>query len=150
MSMDHDQLLAVLSPCGLDCSRCVSSASGVVRQGAEALAAKLAGFAAKAPLFAAHAPALAHWAEFEAVLAFLQEGACTGCRTPGASRNGACRVKDCVRERAVDFCFQCPDYPCADHGLFPPLAAKWRVAQDFMREHGVEAWWHDQATRPRY
>jgi hypothetical protein len=64
--------------------------------------------------------------------------------------NAACRVKDCVRERAVDFCFECPDYPCEDHGLFPPLAAKWRRAQDFMKAHGAEAWWQEQAALPRY
>ncbi len=148
--MDHDQLLAVLAPCGLDCSRCVSSATGTVRQAARALSASLAGFAAKAPIFAAHEPALARWSHFEGVLSFLERGSCAGCRNPGAACNGACRVKDCVRERGVDFCCQCPDYPCEGHGLFPPLAARWRVAQDFMRAHGAEAWWRDQSTRPRY
>jgi len=128
----------------------VSCATGTVRKAAEGLTANLAGFAAKAPLFAAQEPALAHWDHFEAILAFLQKGSCTGCRNPGASCNAACNVKDCVRDKGVDFCFQCPDYPCQEHGLFPPLVAKWRVAQDYMKANGADAWWHEQSTRPRY
>ena len=84
------------------------------------------------------------------MLDFLCEGDCQGCRVPGANCNAACRVKECVRTKGVDFCFECAEYPCKDHGLFPSLAAKWRAANDRMKIAGIETWWEEQSAMPRY
>lgn len=149
--MMYSDVVEKVAPCGLDCSRCVSCSSGRPREAALSLARAVQGFAKRAPVFAERTPALRGWAEFEAVLAALSEGSCSGCRGGAATAcNGACRVKDCVKERCVDFCFQCPDYPCQMHGLFPGLEARWRENQDAMRASGAEAWYDATLARPRY
>jgi hypothetical protein len=39
-----------------------------------------------------------------------------GCRAQDASQPEHCRkceIKDCATSRAVNFCFECPSFPCA-------------------------------------
>ena len=41
---------------------------------------------------------------------------CPGCRTVGGkclAVDGTCETYSCVVEHAVDFCFECPEFPCA-------------------------------------
>ncbi len=41
---------------------------------------------------------------------------CPGCRTVRGkclAVDGTCATYACVTEHAVDFCFQCPEFPCA-------------------------------------
>ena len=40
---------------------------------------------------------------------------CAGCLRGDAGKPEHCRkcaLKDCVRERGLTYCFQCPEYPC--------------------------------------
>ncbi|MBC5580951.1 DUF3795 domain-containing protein [Anaerofilum sp. BX8] len=40
---------------------------------------------------------------------------CAGCRNSDAGKPEHCRkckIKDCVREKALSHCFECPGYPC--------------------------------------
>ena len=79
----------------------------------------------------------------------LGKGGCSGCRT-GKCLLGDCRVKDCNRERGVDYCFQCPDFAGCDPGLPAGLAERWRDNNRRMAEMGLAAYCAWQAGRPRY
>lgn len=40
---------------------------------------------------------------------------CAGCLNSDLGKPEHCRkctIKDCVRARGLDYCFQCPEYPC--------------------------------------
>ena len=151
--MDHDltyeEILDRLSPCGLDCHRCVMCAEGVIKESATRLAAALAGFEHMAPRVADRASALAGYQQFSEVLAFFQGAGCTGCRSGGGTLP-FCAARTCFREKAVDYCFQCQEYPC-DRNHYPDnLADRWRANNDRMREVGVEQYYRESLSKPRY
>jgi hypothetical protein len=148
--MNYSDIVSKISPCGLDCSRCVSCSFGGPNRLATELSNCLEGFAARARDFASKESVLKEWDNFEAVLGYLKKGICNGCRNPGAACNGSCRVKDCIAVKKVDFCFQCQEYPCENHGLFPPLELRWRANQDAMKSRGLETWFLEQSRKPRY
>jgi hypothetical protein len=73
-----------------------------------------------------------------------EEVACLGCR---AGKRGpyctTCHMATCARKRGVDFCSQCPDYPCAELQAFqaerPHRLELWEnLAQ--IREQGWQRW----------
>ncbi|MDD3313640.1 C-GCAxxG-C-C family (seleno)protein [Pseudodesulfovibrio sp.] len=146
-----DELVrARLAPCGLCCGRCVAYAGGPVRRSAAALAEALGeNFAPYAERFAPMNPAFGHYAGFRELLDFLASGSCGGCRGQGCLFQ-SCKVPDCAREHGVDYCFECPEFPCDRHGLPGPLAERWRANNEKMAEIGVEVWYDGCCKRPRY
>ena len=42
------------------------------------------------------------------------QGGCPGCRQTVWEEGGACLPVACCRERGIDFCGECPDFPCAE------------------------------------
>lgn len=138
-----------LAPCGLDCSRCVRRSGGTIQQAARTLRDGLDGFATMAQLYAAHDSRFSAYGDFSALLDFFSQGDCPGCRN-GASCNGGCAAQTCCREKQVDFCFQCDEYPCERNSFNPGLAQKWRMKNDSMKENGIETFYDRQRCMPRY
>jgi hypothetical protein len=147
--LTYEQILARLAPCGLDCHRCVMCADGVVRQGAEELSAELQGFEHMASQAADRVPALAGYREFADVLAFFAAASCSGCRQGGATLP-FCAARTCFKEQGVDFCFQCGEYPCSRNTFPEELEKRWRANNDRMRAVGVERYYRESLTQPRY
>jgi hypothetical protein len=147
----HDTDVArVLAPCGLHCGKCAAFADGPVREHARALQALLGdNFGAYAERFAAAQPAFEGYGAFRELLDYLASGACTGCRGRGCLFQ-ACRVGPCARERGVDFCFQCADFPCTGHGMPERLEALWRRNNRTMAEQGPRAFYATIKDKPRY
>ncbi len=96
--MQREELLQILAPCGLDCSRCLSRAGGSIQQAGAALVAGLEGFDKQAPRFALMNPVFEHYAGFQAVVEYLAAGVCSGCRD-GGCLNASCGVKDCILKK---------------------------------------------------
>lgn len=84
---------------------------------------------------------------------------CKGCREQNGRvlKNDSCATLECVKEKGVDYCFECGDFPC------PKLASVADMADSYphnlklynlcrMKKVGVEAWAeHDAAEiRKRY
>lgn len=73
-----------------------------------------------------------------------EEAKCYGCRS---SKRGPycsiCTMADCAKDNGVDFCVECPKYPCDDIKAFqaerPHRAELWKDA-DRIKEIGYEAW----------
>lgn len=82
--------------------------------------------------------------------------ACGGCRAQGGCRLhwGHCDTLDCVREKGVEFCFECPEFPCGM--LMPCSDGAERYPHNIklfnlcrMKEVGVENWAENEAAEIR-
>lgn len=72
---------------------------------------------------------------------------CPGCLAGDAGKPEhcrKCRIKDCVRDRGLAYCFQCPEFPCRDiRSLEKSYTARYRVSlvQSSLtaKEQGIDA-----------
>ena len=83
---------------------------------------------------------------FRDFLEDLVKSDCT-CRTGGGSPD--CKIRTCAKERGVDVCPLCPEYPCV---LIEDLAEHYVTAiQDGkrLRRIGLKAWAREQEERAR-
>lgn len=75
------------------------------------------------------------------------EKACPGCRADGG--NPGCGIRTCARERAVEACPFCGDYPCKlildFEKVYPTLVSDGKRLRDI----GVDAWVATQEERVR-
>lgn len=148
--MDRKELEDRLAPCGLDCSRCVRKMGGESARLAASLAKALEGFGSFASRGAAMNPIFAGYPQFEAVLGFLAGADCGGCRTDNRCGIPGCAAKVCAAERGIPFCGECAEFPC-DRNAYPEsLASRWRAMGERIAEVGAEAYYAEQAGRPRY
>jgi len=147
--MKYGEIVRRLAPCGLDCSRCVDYEDGEIRRSALRLIELLGNYERLALLKADFDPAFKHYPEFSTLLTRFSEASCGGCRSDHAHSPVQCSVRACYREEGVDFCFQCKAYPC-EKGLSGPIGERWKKMNDRMQEFGVEAYYDEQAKKPRY
>lgn len=74
-------------------------------------------------------------------------GGCPGCRADGGFPQ--CPIRVCARERGLELCNQCPDFPCprieALDAIYPILIADNRRLQ----EVGLEQWLSEMEERAR-
>jgi hypothetical protein len=148
--MEKHDVLKALAPCGLDCSRCVRFKDGDLARAAQTLFEGLIGFSGMASRMAQAVPALAGYPQFEAVLKVLAEADCIGCRRGSATCLPTCQIKSCFREKGVDFCGECVEFPC-DKSPFPgPFKQRWMEMNQRIKENGPEAYYTEQRKKPRY
>lgn len=131
--------LEFVTYCGLYCELCGARAR-IPRQAA-ALQQAMAdeGW----PFWGSEIPGLAPFWQF------LQElqagGGCPGCRAGGGYP--ACQIRTCARERGVEVCADCTDFPC---GHIEPLAARYPTLladNARLQRAGLEQWLAEQAAR---
>ncbi|MCX7711202.1 MAG: DUF3795 domain-containing protein [Clostridia bacterium] len=82
--------------------------------------------------------------------------ACKGCRAQGGCRLhwGNCDMLDCVKEKNVDFCFQCSEFPCSMYT--PCVDGADRYTHNIkifnlcrIKAVGVEKWAEEEAAEVR-
>ena len=148
--MDYAEVVAMIAPCGLNCGKCVVYHGGEIQQHSAALVDLLGpNFDPYAARFAHMNPVFEHYEGFKTLLSFLAQGSCHTCRQ-GQCLFTACRVRTCIREKGVDFCFECNEFPCDKHGLNPRLEHVWRQSNGLMKELGVEGFYEKIKDDPRY
>jgi hypothetical protein len=67
-----------------------------------------------------------------------ENGTCTSCRE--GSGNPGCTVRICAKEKGIEMCALCEDYPC---GHFDEFFKGYPILQQdnaLLREKGMEAW----------
>jgi hypothetical protein len=139
MTMSED--LEFVTYCGLYCDLCGARAR--IPQQAAALQQAMAeeGW----PYWGQEIPGFAGFWDF---LEGLQaEGGCPGCRAGGGDPE--CQIRDCARERGVEMCGLCDDFPCE---AVQALAARYPtlIADNArLRAIGLERWLAEQAERAR-
>ncbi len=146
---EREALRRAVAPCGLDCGRCLSNPESPIATLARDLRRELGGFAAMAERFAGMDPAFAQYPGFAAVLDRLADADCSGCRD-GRCLLTSCGVKDCAPAHGVDWCCECPEFPCEKSNLPPMLRQRWRRNTERIRELGPAAWLDAIRKKPRY
>lgn len=147
---EKDFIKSRLAPCGLMCGKCVAFKDGPVQLASSELKAQLGdNFGEYAKRFEGMNPVFKNYPGFADLLDFLASGSCTSCRDRGCLFKD-CAVTKCVRDKGVDYCFQCEEFPCERHGFPDRLENIWRGNNEKMKESGIGAWFRLCKDKPRY
>ena len=147
--MNYSEIRAVLAPCGLNCGGCLAFAEGEIRRHSVRLKELLGSFDGYAERFSKFRPVFENYPQFKLMLDHFTRGDCGGCRS-GDCRYPNCGVAACFREKGVDFCFQCDEFPCDHSNLDGDLKARWLKMNGMMKEMGVERYYTETKDLPRY
>lgn len=145
----YKDILKVLAPCGLNCTKCFAFAEGEIKALSEGLEERLGSFDRYAERFTKFIPVFANYPPFKELLAHLASGDCFGCRKQ-TCKFPNCGVAVCYRTKKVDFCFQCDEFPCDKTNFDPDLKRRWVEMNERMRAVGVEAFFEETKNLPRY
>jgi hypothetical protein len=84
------------------------------------------------------------------MLDYFSKVECRGCRKERCRLFKSCKVRDCTERRGVDFCFQCPDFPCHDTGFDEHLYKRYLEINRRMKETGPDRYYREVKDTPRY
>lgn len=74
----------------------------------------------------------------------IDEMRCNGCRSDVLSFYcTACQIKTCIREKGLDFCSECPDYPCGiltEFQVKMPHRAELFDSLEYVKVNGYACW----------
>lgn len=160
--MEKEKLLHFLAPCSLLCYSCLALRDGAFSECAPRLFAYSEGVCE----FLAESFRLppeerkkheAFFDEFYSALGQLSGGGCHGCRSDAAHKKGClsgCVIPDCVKERKIDFCAQCEDFPCQRAEKFfardPRLLRRWQEGSRRIREIGAGRYFEERKDVSHY
>ncbi|MDR3586430.1 MAG: DUF3795 domain-containing protein [Desulfosporosinus sp.] len=147
--MEKSEDISNLSVCGLDCSRCVDYENGKIRSLSSKLSELLNGYKRLAQMKAKNDPIFNGYPEFVRILSHFAEGSCGGCRSNNVKCPLDCHAKICGRERNIDFCFECEEFPC-DKQFEGKLRERWIQRNIRIKEIGVANYYIEQSKLPRY
>ena len=147
--MNYDGIKQVIAPCGLNCGKCMAYAGGEIRATSIRLKELLGSFDRYAERFSSFMPVFENYPQFKELLDYLTAGDCEGCRR-GKCRYPGCVVPACIREKEVDFCFQCGEFPCTRVTFDPDLRRRWMEMNTRMKEVGLESFYQETRDLPRY
>ncbi len=139
-----------ITPCGLDCERCVNNGHSVIRLLATSLLHELGNFSDMACIFAKDHPAFEDYPAFARFLKCLSEADCAGCRSGGHCLVESCIIRPCIAEHGIEFCYQCPEFPCKKHGLSKDVEKLWLKNNRKLKELGPVAYLEDKRSKPSY
>ncbi len=147
--MRYDVILKTLAPCGLNCGKCQAYAEGDIQKHAMELRRLLGSFDSYAERFSKFLPVFKSYPAFKDLLNHFSAANCKGCRK-GDCKYPNCGVAPCYKQKRVDFCFQCNEFPCEKTNFDPNLKQRWIRINARMREIGVEAYLEETKDMPRY
>jgi hypothetical protein len=150
--MEYEQIKTRLAPCGLHCGKCFAFIDGDIKKLSIGLNESLGKFDVYAQRFVEliDEPILGKYPEFKEVLSFFSSIECKGCREEKCKIFKECKVRDCHVAKKVDFCFQCPEFPCANTGFDQHLQNRFIDINMRMRAIGVEKYYDEIKDKPRY
>jgi len=147
--MEYKDILEFLAPCGLSCRKCFAFTKGDIVQHAKELQRLLGSFDIYAERFSAFLPRFKNFPPFKEMLAYFTQADCLGCRN-GTCKYPHCGVVTCYKEKGVDFCFQCNEFPCEKSNFDLHLKRRWLQMNNRMKEIGVEAFYEETKDLDRY
>ena len=127
--------------CGLYCDHCYSRTHIVPT--AKKLIEQM-----QAQGFESFGPYMADYIEFRRFMKTLIDAeGCPGCRQDGGSPG--CAMRKCAREKQVEACPLCNEYPCSKFGWLATSSAYPMLENDnqLMQEQGLEVWKEMQKAR---
>lgn len=147
--MEYSEVLDILAPCGLNCQKCLAYNQGDIKKHSQTLKNLLGNFDNFAKRFVNFNPVFENYSVFNELLTHFTKGGCNGCRN-GECINKACNVIKCFKDKNVDFCFECSDFPCDNSGFDENLKARWIASNNRMKEIGVVQYLEENKNVPRY
>lgn len=141
-----------LGPCGIYCGKCYAFSDGAIKHHSSELLKALGNFEPYARRFVAllEEPVFGKYPDFKEMLAYFTNGGCKGCRNDDCKLFKGCRVKECARDKAVDFCFQCPEFPCDHTGFDENLQKRWTAINRRMKKIGAGRYFEAIKDKSRY
>lgn len=151
-NISFERIKRQLGPCGIYCGKCFAFADGDIKRHSLELMKALGNFEPYAQRFVTllEEPVFGKYPDFKEMLAHFANGGCKGCREDDCQIFKSCRVKQCAREKAVDFCFQCPEFPCDHTGFDENLQKRWIAINRRMKKIGVESYFAEIKDKSRY
>jgi hypothetical protein len=147
--MRYDDILKTLAPCGLNCTKCQAYSKGEIKKHAMELKRLLGSFDTYAERFSKFLPVFKNYPAFKELLNQFGEANCKGCRQ-GDCKYPNCGVASCYKQKGVDFCFQCNEFPCDKTNFDPNLRTRWLAMNKRMKEIGVDAYFEETKDQSRY
>ena len=146
------ELLNKFGPCGLSCEKCFAFHNSQIKIHAEQLKINLGEFDAYANRFVSllEEPAFTKYPDFKEVLNVFAAGNCLGCRKQVCHLFQECKVRNCYKEKGVDYCYECEEFPCEKTGFDENLIQRWRNINQKIRKIGLENYYLEIMDRPRY
>lgn len=154
------ELLSSVAPCSLCCMTCPGFRSGEVAKRARALHTLFEGYYDfnDANIPAEYRSRLDEFKEFDAELSRYTSASCPSCREIEGSAAGCienCYVRLCYKQKGVDFCADCPDFPCGAareffDGINAVIASDWEKGSRRIREIGAEAYYAEKKNVSHY
>lgn len=140
-----------LAPCGLHCGKCFAFHDSEIHEAAVRLRKYLGNFAPYAQRFAVQLdPVFEKYPDFALLLDYLADTSCGGCRIEKCKFYKNCKIRSCSLEKQVDFCCDCPEFPCSHTGLDQNLDQRHVAINRRIAEIGPEAYYDDIKDTPRY
>jgi len=99
--MEYDEILKILAPCGLNCSKCMACADGDIKKHSEELKRLLGSFDSYAERFSNFIPVFKNYPSFKELLDYFAQAECKGCRQ-GDGKYPDCGVAQCYKDKNVD------------------------------------------------
>ncbi|MCP4351484.1 MAG: DUF3795 domain-containing protein [Desulfobacterales bacterium] len=147
--MEYKEILKDIAPCGLSCGKCFAFSEGGIRKHATELKSLLGNFDNYAERFSGFLPIFKKYPEFKEMLEYMTQADCIGCRN-GECKYPNCGVTACYKDKGVDFCFQCDEFPCDKSNFDPDLHRRWIQMNNRMKEIGVESYYEETKDKCRY
>ena len=149
MSDNYEAIKHKLGPCGINCEKCFANSHGDIKKKAIELKELLGNFDIYAKRFSRFLPEFKKYHSFKEMLQYFTEGDCNGCRN-GTCKYPDCGIIKCYKEKGVDFCFQCEEFPCEKTNFDPDLKRRWILMNNRAKEIGIDAYYKESMKYPRY
>jgi len=152
----------LIAPCGLYCGTCAFFHKSNIRETVLHLKELLDGFERIAKKYEKNAPELKEYPKFMKVLNYLEKQDCLGCRLGGGNISGAacnpktCPIILCQSKKKLDFCYQCPDFPCEKIPIAfqktgnEGLIEIWLTCNRRIKKIGLDRYLQEKKSEPRY
>lgn len=144
-----EEILDILAPCGLNCVKCLSHKDSKIKNLSSELQKELGNFDKYAERFSDFRPAFKNYPAFKELLDTFTQGSCEGCRS-GGCKYPDCGVYNCYKEKGIDFCYQCEEFPCEKSNFKGDLKSRWISTNSRISEIGPEAYIEETKNQLRY
>lgn len=150
--MKETEIKDRLAPCGLHCGKCFAFIGGDIKKHSSNLTIELGNFDIYAERFIdlLEEPKFGNYPEFKELLSYFSTVDCKGCRKEKCKLYKNCKVRVCVEEKNVDYCFQCSEFPCNKTGFDENLHKRSIHINNRIKEIGIEKYYNEIKDKPRY
>ncbi|EJO5349294.1 DUF3795 domain-containing protein [Clostridium botulinum] len=146
---NYEKAVRDLAPCGNDCSRCANYEDGKIVLLSKELNENLVNFENMVKKIKDFMPIFNYYEEFLAILNHFSKGNCRGCRLSNKP-TCQCSINMCHKKKKVNFCCECPKYPCSPSTYNESLTKVWQDNNDTMKKIGIDNFYISQKGKPRY